>query len=124
MYLKIMWHEEEEGITSPSGDSESPPSLVVPRHHCIFETNKAEYRKIRVCSMKEFKAWLNTCYTEHSVVGPGIPDEISEVYGMEFLFVKVYDGSKNSGWQNFIAPNCYLYIMNEDGKTIDSLICH
>jgi len=123
MYVKIMWHVEEEGITNPS-DPESPPSLVVPRHHCIFETKRAKYRKIRVCSNKEFNSWLSNCYTDHSIIGPEIPEEISGIHGMEFLYVSIYEEDRDSWWENFIAPNCYLYVMNDNGKTIDSLICH
>lgn len=124
MYIKVMWHVEEEGITSPSGDPDVPPSLVVPRQHCIFEARRVEYRKIRVCSSEEFDKWLRNCYVSHAMLGPEIPEKISEIHGMEFLFISIRDEDTDSGWRNFVAPNCYLYVMNDSGKTIDKLVCH
>lgn len=124
MYVKFVWWIEEDGITSPSGDPGVPPSLVVPRQHSIYETKRADYRKICVHSKEQFEKWLRTCYCGHVMIGPEIPEEISEAHGMEFLFVQIEDPDEESGWRNFVAPNCMLYIMNDSGKTIDKLVCH
>lgn len=124
MYVKIVWWMEEDGITAPSGDPNVPPELVVPKQNCIFETKRTEYRKIRVYSKEVFDRWLRNCYCGHIMIGPEIPEEISEIHGMEFLFIQMEDKDEESGWRNFVAPNCMLYIMNDTGKTIDKLVCH
>lgn len=121
MYLKVMWHVEEEGITPSSGSLEG---LVVPRQHCIFETKRAEYRKIKVFSKTKFHEWLKNCYREHTMMGPEILEEVSETHGMEFLFISIRDEDAENKWRNFVSPNSYLYVMNDQGKTIDTLICH
>jgi len=123
MFIKIAWHVEEEGITPLSGIREG---LVVPRQHCMFETKRAEYRKIRVRSVGDFEKWLMADRCGHEFIGPGMPEEALENHGVEFLFVRIYDDedTKESNWKNFVAPNSYLYVMNDQGKTIDTLICH
>jgi hypothetical protein len=124
MYIKIAWHVDEEGVTNPSGDPEIPDGLVVPKHNCVFETNRAEYRKIRVHTEKEFFDWLRNCNYEHIMMGPELLEETPE-HGIEFLFVRIYDGDENVVPRSrvFIFPNSYLYVMNKEGKTIDSVIC-
>lgn len=122
MYVKIVWWREESGVIGSSGD---PDKLTVPKQNCIFETKgRVEYRKIRVCSKEEFDEWLRNCHYGHIMIGPEIPEEISEIHGMEFLFVQMEDKNEEGAWRNFVAPNCMLYIMNDTGKTIDKLVCH
>jgi len=124
MYLKIAWHVEEDGIIVPSSFETAPPTLVAPRQHYMFETDRARYKKARVLSMNAFWEWLMKSFRRsHHVVGPEIPQELSEGEGFEFLVIDIPNALEDSGWETILAPNCSLYVMNSKGKTIDTLIC-
>ena len=129
MYVKIIEHLEGNGVFPKYGNGD----LVVPTRNHVFETDSVEYKKVRVTSQEEYKERV-LVLEEYTTIGcapilcncgPG--DECSKCQGdessFEFLVISIYNAGKDT-WRNIVAPGCSLYVMNDQGKTIDSVICH
>lgn len=118
MYIKIVRHlEDEQGVSNSRG---SLYDKVVPSLHHMFECLEAEYRKVAVNNMDEFHDRMNSFET-HRIVTP-MPDMDSP---FEFIQIKTTikeDDDKFVG-DILVGKDCVLFIMNDDGKTIDSMVC-
>jgi len=116
MYIKIVRHLDEEGVSDSRGSLEEK---VVPSLHHMFECSETEYRKVTVDCMATFHKRMQDIETVR-VVTP-MPDEDNT---FEYLQVKMYHGEGDDDWVGtLVGRDCTLYIMNDEGKTIDRMIC-
>lgn len=131
MYVKIVEYIDAKGVFPKRGCGD----LVVPTRNHLFESERVEYKKVRVTSQKELHDAL-LGIEEYSVIGylPTFCDcdqKVGEkrnsscdvchgnpecLCSFEFIVICINDS-------NYIV-NGELFIMNEHGKTIDSLVCH
>ena len=120
MYVKIKEYLDAKGVFPKRGAGD----LIVPTRNHVFETNSIEYKKVRVTSKKELDDAL-LGITDYCVIGylpelcncEGAGKECNLCASFEFIIVTM----EKHG--NYIA-NGELFLMNEQGKTIDSLVCH
>lgn len=133
MYVKIVRHlEDEKGVSNSGGSS---GAKVVPSEHHIFECLEACYRKVAVDNMSEFNERMRSIETVR-IVTP-MPDEpektavdvlsgkVEEDNPFEFVQCRTIlkeEGDKFID-ETLIAKDCTLYLMNNEGKTIDRMIC-
>ncbi len=129
MYVKIVRHlEDEQGVSDRRGTSEK----VVPSEHYIFECLEAQYRKVTVSKMSEFHKRMDNFETVR-IVTPIPEKEVLDVVSgqvekdcpFEFIQIKttIKEGDNKFVNETLIARTCTLFIMNNEGKTIDSLVC-
>lgn len=112
MYVKIRNHlDYQDGVRSKSGRD-----VVVPTTNRIYETEEVEFTKYSVASWDEFDKKVKDL-GEFSLV-TSLPTEKNERF--EFLFVTLHLEDRI---RFLVAPNASLFVMNEDGKTIDSISC-
>ena len=112
MYVKIKKHiDHQNGVYSRSGRDK-----VVPTMSRIYETVEVEFTKYSVNSWDEFGEKVKD-FGEFSLI-TSLPDAKNDRF--EFLFITLY---LKDGMRFLIAPNASIFIMNEDGKTIDSMSC-
>ncbi len=120
MYVKIVRHlEDEQGVSSNKGSLEEK---VVPSEHHIFECLEARYRKVAVNNISEFTERMNRIETVRIVTPMPEKDDFFE---FEFVQVKTVIKENEVKFVNetLIGRNCTLFIMNNEGKTIDSMVC-
>ncbi len=110
MYVKIREHVDREGVRSKSGRD-----TIVPTHNIVYETDQVEYTKYAVRSFAEFEGIVKN-FGEFSTVTALPTDE----GGFEFIFITLSVGER---FRFLVAPNASLFIMNKEGKTIDSISC-
>jgi hypothetical protein len=112
MYVKIRNHlNHQNGVYSKSGRE-----TVVPTTNRVYETDEVEFTKYSVDSWDEFGEKVKGL-GEFSLV-TSLPDNKNERF--EFLFVTLHLGDTV---RFLVAPNATLFVMNKDGKTIDSISC-
>ena len=117
MYVKIVEHlEDEKGVSSSRGSLEEK---VVPSEHHMFECLEATYRKVTVDSITEFYERMVHIETVRVIIS------VPEKGPFEFVQCKtvIREGGERILNETLIARNCILYLMNNDGKTIDSMVC-
>jgi len=88
---------------------------VVPTINYVYEAEKIGYRKVRVFSHEEFEESLKRL-EDHSVVGD-FPEDVRSDGSFEYIILQIDD-------KVTVFLNSTLYIMNDRGKTIDSLVCY
>jgi hypothetical protein len=101
MFVKIVREINGKGVT----DSKGGPVLVVPRKVTLFEADKVDYKKVTKQQGEHPGAF------PIRVLGPepGTGDEV--------LVVRLDDEL------TVMATGCSLFIMNDAGRTIDSIVC-
>ena len=117
MYVKIVEHlEDEKGVSSRRGSLEDK---VVPSEHHMFECLEARYRKVSVDNIAEFRERMQHIETVRIIIS--VPEEGP----FEFVQIKklVKEDDEKFVDETLIARNCMLYLMNNEGKTIDSMVC-
>jgi|GEM_PF-6679136 len=119
MYLKIKFQVEGRGVSSRNNEE------VAPSQSKLIQTCNADYSKHRILSEKEFdKLLLNKGIENHLIVN-NWPIEWDLDKGCEFILISYRTTSdKESPCENIVAPCCSLFVISEQGKTIDSLICY
>ena len=118
MYIKIVRHlEDEQGVSSSKGSLEEK---VVPSEHHIFECWEAEYRKVSVSSISEFHELMNKIETARIVTPIAEKDSPFEFIQVRTINV---EGDDKYVDETLIGRDCTLFIMNNEGKTIDRMIC-
>jgi hypothetical protein len=130
MYIKIVDHLDGPGVFPKKGDGD----LVVAEKNHLYETDKVTYRKVRIRSEKEFTE-VTRDFGDHTFLGrPPIEwctcpkDGGCQICGgggpnYEVILIRFHNDKLNE-WLGLIAFGCYFYIMNDEGKTIDKLVCH
>jgi len=121
MYLKIIRHLGDElGVSSRRGSLEDK---VVPIEHHIFECTEARYRKTSVKRVAEFHDIINKMDVVR-IITP-VYDDLGEEEPFEFIQIHtvIKEDDDKYSWENLICRDCVLYVMNNEGKTIDSLVC-
>jgi len=118
MYIKIVRHlEDERGVSSSRGSLEEK---VVPSDHHILECLMVQYRKVTVNNMAEFHKLMEANESVR-IVTPFIDTDGS----FEFIQIKpIAEGDEGKSIEDtLICRDCSLFIMNNEGKTIDRLVC-
>jgi hypothetical protein len=120
MYIKIVRHlENERGVSSSKGNLEEK---VVPSDHRIFECLEVQYRKVTVKNMAEFHEQMKVNESVR-IITPVIDKDMDD----EFEFIQIKPVVKRNEVtvieDTLICRDCGLYIMNDEGKTIDRMIC-
>jgi len=109
MYIKLIRVlEGEKGVSNRRGGSEE----VVPNEYRMFDVKEVCYRKMKVDSADEFP--------NGTFLFP------VDKYPIECFLIEVKEqnfGGDPTRYEIFIAPNCMMFIMNNEGKTIDSIAC-
>jgi len=119
MYVKIARYlEDRQEVSSNRGDLERK---VVPSEHYISECVGAHYKKVAVSSMFDFHELMSKM--EPVTIITPIPEKDSP---FEFVQVRLVQSLENHDKlvdETLIARDCTLYLMNNEGKTIDSIVC-
>jgi len=124
MYIKIVRYIEGRGVKSNNSEN-----VVVPTSTMLIECERVEYSKHRVANFKEFETYVTLQEIfEYAIVGEWSWDTEnlmhknlgSEEQICEFVLVHHIKGDRR---ETLVAPNCDLYLMGNDGRTIDSLRC-
>lgn len=125
MYIKIVRYLEGRGVTSNNSEH-----LVVPKSVIMIDCDYVKYSKHMVLDFNEFEAYMihNEMYN-YSIIGEWNDDnhnilqndlETKKEKRCEFILIYY---TKGENFEYLVAPNCNMYLMNNDGKTIDSLTC-
>lgn len=118
MFIKVVRHLEEEGVSDQKGDD---IVKVVPRQQYLFEIEgcpkEITYKKVRVNNMENMN--VNTETMEDYTILTPFP-----IHGSCFEYIE-FQIPENGEFlrETFIAPDCSFYVMNNEGRTIDSLHC-
>jgi len=80
----------------------------------LFEATNVYYKKMKVASKKAFED--SDIKMPYVLVG-SIPEEAS------FDYIEIKFKEKESNAQSIIVINCSVYLLNQDGKNIDSIHC-
>lgn len=116
MYVKFVWHlDNKEGVSDSQGNTEQ---LVVPTENQMFEAIDARWKKVRVVTQKQLDEFFETavpCYVVNNVSSQ-LRDK-----AMEILHVVLTrrDNKNEEAYADLIACDCSMFIMNNDGKTIE-----
>ena len=125
MHVKIVRHlEDEQGVSSSRGSLEEK---VVPSEHHLFECYEACYKKVSVKNTSEFHERMSRIEVVRTITEIAL----AEMGGkepdgpFEFIQIKVIVKEDDEKFvdETLIARNCILYLMNNEGKTIDSMVC-
>lgn len=117
MYLKILQYLEDDCVSTRIGASETSGSLV-PNEVSVFECRRLNFERIFCKNMDDFsekaRKYLGTDFeiiTFHPKPGNSF----------EVFLVTIY--YENNDIKKYVAFNSRLWIMNCNGKTIDSDNC-
>lgn len=112
MYVTIITMEDR--VSSNSG------AEIVPTTKRTFECASVDYTKYVAKDLKHF------CNIMKDRIHTIISSE-SQKYDnpVEFVEIVIKPNISNAEtWRTYAAVNCIMYIMNNDGKTIDSVYCN
>lgn len=122
MYIKLIRHvdEDENGCYPRSGSSEGK---VVPTETLLVECEAANYRKFLAKDLNEMDKQTGRLLESGKVCQMSILNYDPSIVegGFEYIvveYIKPGGGTPNAA---LICPGYDMYIMNEDGKTVDSL---
>jgi hypothetical protein len=119
MYAKLVKYTTDNGpVLADAGDIE-----VVPKEQLMIEGVRFWYRKYKGPSVAEIvgrPAFDDT--RGHEILSYDTALDEPTRPDFELIRLVVYD-SAGVEVSEIIAPNYQLYVMNEDGKTIDSVCC-
>lgn len=121
MYAKFIIYGSEcdqhnidlRGVSNKEGNKSE---LVVPYVCQIFEGRRMSYKKYRVSGEDEFFKIVKPMYC-HSVLS-----NMDTTKEFEFIALTLY-GNDGTPEHYISAADSILYIMNDNGKTIDKLAC-
>lgn len=118
MYLKLKQFIDfdsplKEGIYSDDGYE------VVPRAIHIIEAKRVSYKRLRFKNMKDLYKKEKEIFPRNSYYMIFGAPEKEEFEG---FFIDIFD-DKQELVSSIVAVNCELYIMNNNGKTVDADHC-
>ena len=121
MYIKMVKEIDANGVSDKNGSADEK---VVPYETFMLEVKKISYSKHNFGSIKEMDSFLEI-YPEYEVpfgLPTCEPSDRPEGYpGHEIMVVKLYEAATLGV---LIVCDCALYIMNDDGKTVETLRCN
>jgi len=122
MIFKIQRHVNRRGTSNKRG---SMNESVVPYENFIFEGKAATYYKVCVKSQKEFEEVTNQFSSCRILCGTKFDLLFSRPDGVEFIVLRVEDEERFAEMHDVvIAVEASLYVMNDQGKTVDSVHCY
>lgn len=119
MYVKLLWHlVSEAGVSDNQGGTKD---LVVPTENQMFEAIDVKWRKVRISSQEELDNFYHNtipCYV--------VNDVPSKFKGKDIEILRVVltrrDEKNEETCATIIAYDCSMFIMNNEGKTIERVI--
>lgn len=119
MYAKFVGHlgDNSNAVLSSKGGS-----VVAPKTNVVYEADDLIYSKRCFLSMREYTEWNRTKTAAiHTTIIGNYPVQSKDEEPFEVIIATVW---RNSSIASTIhAPNCELYVLNNEGKTIDRLWC-
>lgn len=116
MYLKFVKPmEEQNGVSNSKGN---PEEQVVPYDTRLFEAKTADYKKVRVLSDDELDSLTDELLEFYCLYD--LPEQVDPEAGCEVLITYVTDNGGDVETL-VVGPECTLFVMNNEGKTIDSV---
>lgn len=113
MYVKLMQHlNKDYGVTDKNGRDNC---LVVPSRNIIIECTDVQYEKVRFTTEQELlNSFGSFIYFGESkkVAYKGNPLN-------EAVLVKIL--KSNNCWDYYLCGDCDIFVMNSEGKTIDTI---
>lgn len=104
-YVKIVRNNRNKGDKSKQGEG---------AENRLYSTNDLSYKKVKVKDKEEMIRVAPKTY----ILASDIPPEGD----FEFLDICLFDPADKTS-KNIVAPQCSAFILNQDGRTIDSLHC-
>lgn len=118
MFVKIeRYIESDKGVVGNDG------SKVVPKERKIYEVDSVTYKKLGINFLEELEEILHLETSRWGFVAPFPAADLENgtiPSPVEVIIVEMWKDGKSD---IVVAPQCALFIMNEEGKTIDSLYC-
>lgn len=115
MICKIVTYGVHENGTSPQGGFKATDTgyeTVVPHTDLFIQANSFKLTKLRFLNESNFHEFTGTrCIGEYTFIGE-LEDKVFEAVLIEY-----------EPDMTIIAVNSYVYLMNDNGKTIDSKHC-
>jgi hypothetical protein len=132
MIFKIFRHVEGERTSDRHGRIDTPNTL--PSESWLFEAPSARYRKIKVKNWKEFAARTSEeGFRVLTIIGQGPPCTCGPNDGcskckdpqvgewLEYIELILL---REEDTEMVVAMESSLYVMNDNGKTVDSIHCY
>ena len=117
MYVKIVSYlEDDEGVSSRRGNPKEP---VVPTEHWFSEAEEIEYKKIIVPDFDNLgrgRIITGICRIDRD--GKPILPSPTNFEVLQIILIR--DGNK---LERLLARKCTLFLMNNEGRTIDKIVC-
>jgi len=128
MYAKFVVYDEGSVFYNAVGISDkegTKAEWVVPYDNQMIEAKRMSYRKIRVRNRSEYYEITSHlgCHVMLSNVPFDVDGPENDDKSFEFILLSVYDGEEVPPANYISAADSVLFVMNENGKTIDKLAC-
>lgn len=128
MIFKICKHVDRDGVSDKHGHIDVP---VVPRENWLFEAPSGRYTKVKITTWHELNARMEG-WPVLTVIGPGPPctctvhEKCSKCEKefdkwLEYIELILMYGDNS---EMVVATEASLYIMNDQGKTVDTVHCY
>jgi len=103
MYVKLVKRTNGKGVSNRRGGMEE----VVPNEYRMFDANDINYKKIRIDNEEELPS------------GTMVFD-VPDMSPFEIFLIEL---GRQDHKEVYVAPDCIMFIMNDEGKTIDHIAC-
>jgi len=117
MYIKIVTHHEIPEEKRRDGEEVVPESIII-------ECKRVDYKKIKIYDYSDFSTFIEKVdgvFTDgYEAVGRWNWKNAEE--SCEFILIKY--PIKDNNHKLLVAIDCNIYVMSDNGKTIDSLSCN
>jgi len=120
MFIKLQQFLNDEGI-SGNNDPDDCLGNIVPRRFNLIEANGVNYFRLSFKDYADFELKRGKKFPRSSYHIPFHID-YNNIDDFEAFFIDILD-EKQEVITSIIAANCSLYLMNDNGKTIDSDHC-
>lgn len=121
MYVKVIVQEDgrENGCLPASGCSVGSPA-VVPSSVKIIECAMVDYSKYSVRGIDEMVKILSD--KPHTIISA--ENKFGNNSPFEFIYMTIKPTLNDyNTWVSYAAVDCSMFVMNDKGKTVDSIVC-
>lgn len=121
MYVKIVVQEDgrDNGCLPSSGCSDGR-SVVVPSSVKVIECAMVDYSKYSVRELDEMVKILSD--KPHTIISSETKFDYYSPFEFIYMTIKPVLSDCNT-WVSYAAMDCSVFIMNDKGKTVDSIVC-
>lgn len=110
MFVKLV--KRADGPALSLGDGYAP-GVCMSQPEFVYEADSVEFQKF--AALGETEPLPDSYYGNDAIYMP-----FDFPRGAEYLDICLQKGKE---WKHIIATGCTMYIMNDDGKTVDSVTC-